>query len=151
MSRSQNDILIGIMIRSTLLLLASVTLACAAGPDAIQQTEREYGKALAASDTAALDKLLSADLLYTHSGGNTDTKAAYLDSLKSGNQKYTLFEYEKLDSKMYGNTALIFGVVHVKSLTKGTASESHLRIIHVWVKQGGRWQLVAHQSTKLPS
>jgi ketosteroid isomerase-like protein len=139
------------MIRATLLLIASAAFACAAGPEAIQQTEREYGKALAAGDTAALDKLISADLLYTHSGSNTDTKDTYLGALKSGNLKYTLFDYEKMDSKMYGNTGLIFAVVHVKSLTKGTESESRLRIIHVWVKQGGRWQLVAHQSTKLPS
>jgi len=138
------------MIRTFVLFLAASAIACAAGSDLIQQTEREFGKALAANDSATLEKLVSDDLLYTHSGANTDTKASYMASLKSGNQKYTMFEYDKLDSKMYGDTALIFGVVHVKSLTKGTASESHLRILHVWVKQNGQWRLVAHQSTKLP-
>ena len=72
-----------------------------------------------------------------------------MGSLKSGNQKYTQFEYGKIESKMYGNTALVFADVQVKSVTKGTPGESHLKIIHVWIKKGGSWQLVAHQSTKL--
>lgn len=139
------------MLRTLVLLAASSALAFAADSDAIQQKEREFGKALAAGDVATLDKLISDDLLYTHSGSNTDTKATYMEALKSGNLKYPTFEYDKLDSKMYGNTALVFGVVHVKSVSKGTPAESHLRILHVWVKQKGTWQLVAHQSTKLPS
>lgn len=139
------------MTRPFLLLLAAAAFVCAADSDPIQTTEREFGRALAANDLMALDHLVSSDLLYTHSGANTDTKTTYLGSLKSGNQKYVMFDYDKLESRMYGDTALVFAVVHVKSLTKGTESESHLRIIHVWVKQNGQWQLVAHQSTKLPS
>jgi len=139
------------MLRTLVLLAASSALAFAADSDPIQQREREFGKALAANDVAALDKLISDDLLYTHSGSNTDTKATYMDGLKSGTLKYSTFEYDKLESKMYGNTALVFGVVHVKSISKGTPGESHLRILHVWVKQKGTWQLVAHQSTKLPA
>ncbi len=138
------------MLRTLALLTFSATFALAAESDPIQQVERDFGKALAGNDIPALDKLISPDMLYTHSGSNTDTKTTYMEALKSGNQKYTMFDYDKLDSKMYGNTALVFGVVHVKSLTKGTASESHLRILHVWVKQKGTWQLVAHQSTKMP-
>ena len=138
------------MLRTLFLLVITTGLALAADNSVIERAERDYGKALAAADIATLDKLISNDLLYTHSGGNTDTKISYLDSLKSGNQRYVMFEYQSLDVKPYGDTALVFGVVHVKSVTKGAASESHLRIIHVWVKQGGSWKLVAHQSTKLP-
>ena len=28
--------------------------------------------------------------------------------------------------------------------------DDHLMIIHLWVKQGGTWQLAAHQTTKIP-
>jgi len=138
------------MLRTFTLVIFSAALALAAGPDPIQNVEREFGKALAANDVAALDKLISPDMIYTHSGSNTDTKATYMEALTSGKQKYTMFDYDKLESKMYGNTGLIFGVVHVKSITKGTPGESHLRIMHVWVKQQGAWRLVAHQSTKMP-
>ena len=138
------------MLRTLALLTFSAAFALTAESDPIQKVERDFGKALAGNDIPALDKLISPDMIYTHSGSNTDTKATYLEALKGGNQKYTMFEYDKLDSKMYGNTALVFGVVHVKSITKGAPSESHLRILHVWVKQKGTWQLVAHQSTKMP-
>ncbi len=139
------------MLRTLSLLTISACLALAADNSVVERAERDFGKALAGGDVARLDKLISNDLLYTHSGGNTDTKISYLDGLKSGNLRYALFEYQNLEVKPYGDTALVFGVVHVKSVTKGTPSESHLRIIHVWVKQGGAWKLVAHQSTKLPS
>jgi len=139
------------MLRIFCLLLASAAIAAAADTAPIERAERDFGKALTGNDFAALDKLVSSDLLYTHSGGNTDTKISYLDSLKSGNQRYLAFEYQSLEVRPYGETAVVFGVVHVKSLTKGAATESHLRIIHVWVRKGGRWELVAHQSTKLAS
>ncbi len=135
--------------RTLFLSLILVTSLVAAGTP--EQSEREFGKALASNDMAALDKLISADLVYTHSTGNTDHKDAYLGALKSGNQKYEMFDYGKIESKTYGNMALVFADVHVKSVTKGTPSESHLKIIHVWKKKGGGWELVAHQSTKLPS
>ena len=132
----------------TLLLLLTLTVGAAAA-NSVEQTERDFGKALSSNDFAALDKMLAPDMTYTHSTGNTDTKAAYLESLKSGNQKYNVFDYDKLSSKTYGNAALVFAEVHVKSVTKGTPGESHLKVIHVWIKKGSTWQLVAHQSTKL--
>lgn len=133
------------------LFLSLVTVAALAAASTPEQSEREFGKALSSNDMATLDKLVSVDLVYTHSTGNTDSKDTYLGSLKSGDQKYNVFEYGKIEQKMYGNTALVFADVHVKSVTKGTPGESHLKILHVWVKKGSAWQLVAHQSTKLPS
>jgi hypothetical protein len=44
--------------------------------------------AMVARDFSALDKMVHEELLYTHSSGVTDTKASWLDSMKSGKVKY---------------------------------------------------------------
>src|SRR5207237_1396219 len=98
---------------------------------------------------AALDRILADDLVYTHSGGNTDTKASYIESLRSGTQKYLAIDYESEDVRLYGNTAVVFSVVNVRAVTKGQPNTPKLKMIHVYVKKQGRWQLVAHQSTRL--
>ena len=44
--------------------------------------------AMVARDFAALEKMVHDELLYTHSSGVTDTKASWLESMKSGKVKY---------------------------------------------------------------
>ena len=44
--------------------------------------------AMTKGDFGALEALLHDQLLYTHSSGVTDTKASWLDSLKSGKLKF---------------------------------------------------------------
>jgi hypothetical protein len=34
--------------------------------------------------------------------------------------------------------------------TKGVPFDNQLMMMHVWVKQGKDWKLVAHQTTRLP-
>ncbi|MCI0424027.1 MAG: hypothetical protein L0312_33270 [Acidobacteria bacterium] len=34
--------------------------------------------------------------------------------------------------------------------TKGQPFNNQLRLLHVWLKQVGKWTLVAHQTTRLP-
>ena len=49
--------------------------------------------------------------------------------------------------KVYGNTAVATGVVDIRG---GDGKTPFLvRMIQVWVKQGGRWQLASRQATKV--
>jgi ketosteroid isomerase-like protein len=105
-----------------------------------------------AGDEATLKQVLADDLTYTHSTGDTDTKAVYISNLKTGARKYHKVNHESMDVRMYGNTAVLTATAQVETSMKGGAvSPAHLRFIHVWVFQNGRWQLVAHQSLRLPS
>ena len=50
------------------------------------------------------------------------------------------------------STALTFGRINVVTLgANNTQSKATLVFLHAFVKRGGRWQLVAHQSAKLPA
>jgi ketosteroid isomerase-like protein len=137
--------------KTLLTLFAAAALLSAAGPaDAVKAAEDSWAKAIVAKDYAALEKILSADLTYTHSDGRRDTKASYIDSIKTGKQVYEVATPQDLEVKLFGNTAVLTGKLKIVSLTNGKRSDPTLSILHVYVKHGAQWQLVAHQSARLP-
>ena len=121
--------------------------------EAVKNADRAWAEATVKNDAAALQNLLADDLTYTHSNGETDTKKVYIDNL-SGARKYHKIDYESLDARMYanGNAAVATAVIRIETSQKGgQVNPAHLRIVHMWVHQKGRWQLVAHQSLRLPN
>jgi ketosteroid isomerase-like protein len=135
--------------------LASGALLAADGKtiEAVKSADRAWANATVKGDAAALQNLLADDLTYTHSNGETDTKKIYIDNL-AGARKYHKIEYESLDARLYanGNVAVVTAVVRIETSQKGgPVNPAHLRFIHMWIHQQGRWQLVAHQSLRLPS
>lgn len=51
----------------------------------------------------------------------------------------------------YGSTAVVTGIENLKGTYQGRSGEMALRFTNVLVRRDGRWQLVAHQSTRIQS
>ena len=136
------------------LLAAGVVMAADSKTvEAVKAADRAWADATVKNDAAALQNLLADDLTYTHSNGETDTKKVYIDNL-SGARKYHKIDYESLDARLYanGNAAVATAVIKIETSQKGgPVNAAHLRIVHTWVHQKGRWQLAAHQSLRLPN
>ena len=118
--------------------------------DEVKQAEQKWIAAVTSKDKSALEAILAKELVYTHSTGLVEDKGQYLQALSSGNQKYDSIEYEAPAIQTYGSTAVVATKVVMKGATKGQPFNNQLRLLHVWVKQGGKWSLVAHQTTRLP-
>jgi ketosteroid isomerase-like protein len=118
--------------------------------DEIRATEKAWAAAVVAQDFGKLDQFLSAKLIYAHSTGAVETKEAYLKRLKTGAQKYDALEYEKTAVDVYGDTAVAHSHLTMRGTSNGAPFNDRLMMMHLWVKTGGHWQLVAHQTTKLP-
>jgi len=135
-----------------LFVIAGLALAADKSADAVKAKEKLWASATVAGDEAALGQVLAEDLSYTHSNGDTDTKVAFINNLKSGARKYHKLDHESMDVRLYGNTAILTATAQVATSQKGgSVAPAHLRFIHVWVLQNGQWQLVAHQSLRLPN
>ena len=135
-----------------LTVIAGLALAADKSADAVKAQEKLWASATVAGDEAALRQVLADDLSYTHSNGDTDTKTAFIGNLKTGARKYHKLDHESMDVRVYGNTAILTATAQVATSQKGgSVTPAHLRFIHVWVWQNGRWQLVAHQSLRLPN
>ena len=115
---------------------------------AVRQVEDRRVKAMIDDDFAALDAVLADDLTYAHSSGALDTKASYLESLKSGKTKYLTFDRTPSVVRLYGDTAVITGAATLS--LRGQAAPFSLRYTVVYVRRDGQWRMVAWQSTRLP-
>ncbi len=141
------------LVLTSLLLLAFSLTAFAQGnkiEQAVLKLETEWVDALIKVDTAALEKLYSDTLTYTHSSGSTDTKAEYIANLKAGKTKYESLMREDVKVRVLGNTALHTSKTNIKLISNGQPSSFSVKMLHVWVKEGKSWRLVAHQTTRLP-
>jgi ketosteroid isomerase-like protein len=69
----------------------------------------------------------------------------------SGELKINSADSEARDIRVYENTALVTGIVHVNLTAKGEIKTLHLRYLNVWMKRGDNWELVARQGTNLPA
>jgi len=143
------------MQRSALFLLVScfptVQLHAQKGlADEVKQAEQKWITAVKSKDQAALEAILAKELVYTHSTGLVEDKGQYIQAVTSGNQRYDSIDYETPAIQTYGSTAVVATKVVMTGSTKGQPFNNRLRLLHVWVKQGGKWALVAHQTTRLP-
>jgi len=137
-----------------MLMLLSATVLSAASPD--PKTEKEvlaameaYKQAMIKKDAAALSKILSDDLTYTHSSNLHQDKAAVLASL-NGNTATEAIDFKDLKIRIYGNTAVVKGDVDFRNNAAGVVTLSRLNVLHVLVKGPQGWQLVARQATRYP-
>jgi ketosteroid isomerase-like protein len=132
-------------------LALAAALSAAEPAPAAKQAVEEAGKAWKAAvlkaDRAALEKLLSPDLSYTHSSAKTQTKEEFIKDATGGGTKYESIEFENTKLRQYGNTVIVTHNATIKSLPTGT---NHLYITEVWAEQSGRWQMVSRQATKIP-
>lgn len=132
-----------------LLFAALLATAHAQTPEQAKSLDRKWADATMHADATALNDLLADDLTYTHTGGNTQTKAEFIVSLREKKIRYDSIEFEDANARVYGNTAVITSRVHVKVTVDGRDVTLHPCFLHVWVKRNDRWQLVAHQATQI--
>lgn len=141
------------LVFTSLFLFALTSTGFAQGnkvEQAVLKLETEWVDALVKADAAALEKLYSETLTYTHSSGSTDTKTEYITNLKAGKTKYESLVREDVKVRVFGNTALHTSKTNIKLITNGQPSAFAVKMLHVWVKEGSSWRMVAHQTTRLP-
>ena len=118
----------------------------------VLQAEKDRFAAMVKGDRAALEKLLSDDLTYTHSTALLETKEQFLKSVTSGNIDYVSIVPSEADWKIrvIGNAAVVNGVAAVNVVDTGKDRKIRIRFTTVQANVGGSWQLKAWQSTVIP-
>ena len=144
-----------IIARSVALLLLAMLMfgRAAASPDEdeIETLEARRYAVLIAGDWDAFESMLADEFFYNQAGGKSVTKAAYLQTLRSGSTKVRRAEREKPSMRRYGDVMVVTGIAHVDVTLNGEDKTLHSRFLHVWVRQGSGWKLAARQATFMPS
>ena len=116
----------------------------------IRGLEDRRFKAMCDSDAAALQELLADSLVYTHSYGGADSKASYMDGIRSKKWQYKKLERPKENIEVYGDSCVVVtGQVRIELVAEGKPKTLNSAYTDVWVKGAKGWQMVAWQSTPL--
>ena len=119
--------------------------------ETIRLLESRRYSAMCEADAGTLDELLADSLVYTHSYGGADSKASYLDGIRSKKWVYQAVERPIEDIQVHGDCAVVTGQVRIELLSSGQPKKLNSRFTNVWVKGPKGWQMVAWQSTPLPA
>jgi ketosteroid isomerase-like protein len=100
-------------------------------------------------DVAALDSLLAKDVTIYWGDGTADDKASTLALFRSGRLRYAQLDYDSTRVRVYGQTAVVTGQARIKAQSDEHALAYLVRLTRVYVREKGRWRLVASQTTRV--
>jgi len=140
------------MVRRAFLCLFFCAVICwgATAEEEIRSAEKTWALAVKSGDIATLEKIFTPGLIYAHATGAIESKAKYLERLKSGKQRYSDVIHESTKIVIYGDTAVAHSIARTIGTNDQGPFNDHLMMMHFWVKQDGSWRLAAHQTTKIP-
>ncbi len=116
---------------------------------AVLQTEFECDRALMQGDIARLEHLVYDGATRTDPSGAMTDKAQWIGTVREGRVKYVSIEREDMKVRIFGGVAVVTGIVDIKWQSNGRDNDSRNRYLRVYVHRQGRWQLVAHQATRI--
>lgn len=118
--------------------------------ESLKDAELNRFKVMISKDRAGLEAVMHKDLVYHHSGGNTDNKDTYIASIFSGKSSYVSIQAAEMQTRVYGKTGINTGIINLVNLSAdGKETPVKIRFTDVFVFEDGRWQMVSWQSTKL--
>jgi ketosteroid isomerase-like protein len=119
------------------------------GEREIRELETQRFRAMERVDVATLNRILSDDLIYTHANGMHQTKSELIGVLGSGDMKYESIAPEDIRVRIYNDAAVVTGRASIKIKAAGEEQSFKICYLDVYVKQDGRWQMVAWQSSRV--
>ena len=114
------------------------------------ELDRKRMTAMAQKDIATLNELIADNLIYTHSSARLDTKQSLIGNMESGATVYSSVVPSDVKAIDCGDTVILTGACRIGVRSGGNAMNFGVRFTDVWVNKGGRWQMVAWQSTRTP-
>src|SRR5262249_51599904 len=137
-----------------LTFLTSLLFALAQESDeanAVLKTERDLAAAYLKSDADAIAQGVMEDYTLTNSTGKVTTRADDIAEAKKNDPKYEIFENYDMKARVHGDAAVVTGKTHTKGISGGKPFDFQFQFTDTFVKDGGRWRLLAGQVSKLPA
>jgi ketosteroid isomerase-like protein len=109
--------------------------------------EKAWNHALELKDAKALDMVLASTFVSIDIDGSVASKSEFLASIKAPDYKPSQAVTEQSNIQVYGNAAVVVGILRVKGTEKGKPYVRRERFVDTWIKINGTWQCVATTST----
>jgi len=136
----------------SLLVLAAVSAHAQSEKSVIEEirkVDRERIQAQVSADAAALDRIYAEDFIGVGPSGTVRSKKEVLSDFASGSLKFQSITTDQVRIRVYGNAAVETGLSTMKGRDAEKVVPEENRFTRVWIKQGGRWRLVANHYSNL--
>lgn len=111
---------------------------------------QEWVRALVSRDTAVLNRIIADDYVVTAADGSVLTRAQDLEPVLSGRIVIQSATADSVRVRLFGNAGVVTGVgAFLVAAGDRPARLFRERFTEVFVRRGGRWQVVASASTAL--
>ena len=117
--------------------------------EALKAEDARYAAQMG-NDFAAMDKLFSPDLVYTHTSAVVDNKQSYIESMRSGKVVYKVMRRSDVQVRTFGCIAILTGNGNYDVTVNDKDVNVLLRFHSIWQKKDGMMQYVSWQSTRIP-
>jgi ketosteroid isomerase-like protein len=117
--------------------------------DVIRTHTQEFNAALLGHDLDALSRIYVDDYILVRPDGSVLGKEAVLRDLRDGGLIFKSIEMSNVNVRLYGQTALLTADSRTTTSRSGNEAQGHVRLIAVYVAEGGKVRLAHFQSVAL--
>jgi ketosteroid isomerase-like protein len=116
----------------------------------IVNLEREGAHAIQLSDGTFFRRVYSDDFAGTLSRGESVNKTGFINAVQSTAIHYEAFNASDIKIHIFRDTAVATCLWSSRAVVKGQNVNSQMRVMHIYVKGGNGWKVVAGQTSPLP-
>ncbi|MBS0422342.1 MAG: nuclear transport factor 2 family protein [Proteobacteria bacterium] len=136
---------------ATILVLSAATPAHAVElPADLVNAAHAYDQAQFSNDIPTLERLVADDYVLVNSNGTVENKQQFLADFNLPGFKIDPYVIEQPVRKVWGDGAVIGGLVHLSWTQDGKHQTRVLRVAYVWAKRDGGWKATYAQVTRVP-
>jgi ketosteroid isomerase-like protein len=109
----------------------------------VRSLELKWTESYKQREIDILSSLLSEDFVITIEDGSVYSKAGYISHSADASVHVNVAELSDLKVRIHGDTAIVTGAYHEKGESGGKIYEYYDRLTDVWMKSGGKWQVIS--------
>ena len=132
--------------------VAAGDVAKTADEQALLDLEYQWAKAYVSVNADQLASILSPDYIQTNTRARVTDREEEVADLRKGTFRYEKFETTEMKVQIYGEAAVVTGLIAAKGTDKasGKTIEGQMRMTDTFIRQNGKWLVVASQTTRVP-
>lgn len=115
----------------------------------LRQMNDEWVKALVRSDAETLNRIMAEDFFFAYPMEGDD-KAQFIADVTAGSIRVEFLNRENVSVRVWGETAVLTAKDSAKWFYQGRDFSGHYKIIHIYSRRAGQWQLVSVQACPMP-
>jgi ketosteroid isomerase-like protein len=121
----------------------------AADKEQVRDLEKSCSVALVKGDFDTLGQIFAEDWVLVSGDGQLMSREQIFKSLKSGELKFSSYEFSDLEVRVFGDTAIVVGHGNPHGEFRGEKFEEKEIFSDTFIRVGGKWRCILSHSSEM--